>query len=236
MVALTGVGDAQYAIASVTFIEPLTVQVGAASQTLLITGSNFYPASVVNVKGVAQPTTFISNSQLSATLNAAAVAQIGEEPLTVVNPAPGGGTSNAGTLTPYQALAIGASSLTYVPTTGKLYVTIPASSLSNPNTIVPIDPNTGATGSPVPVGNDPRMIAASGDGKYLYVLLLADQTIQRVNLLTSAVERTFAYPTVSWITPQSLTASDIHVVPGVNQSVVVSIQRCGSPLQRHWPC
>lgn len=139
-----------------------------------------------------------------------------------MNPAPGGGTSNAGTLTPYQALAIGASALTYVPTTGKLYVTIPASSLSNPNTIVPIDPNTGATGTPIPVGNDPRMTAASGDGKYLYVLLLADQTIQRVNLQTSTVERTFAYPTVLWITPQSLTASDMHVVPGANRSVVVS--------------
>jgi hypothetical protein len=221
-VMLTGAGDAQYATPSITSIDRYTAQVGASAQTLQITGMNFYPASVVNIKGAPQATAFESNTLLTATLDATSVASIGEEPVTVANPAPGGGVSNAVTLTPYQTLPIGASALISVPASGMLYASIPASSLTNPNTVVPIDPKTGKTGSPIPVGNDPRMMTASDDGKYIYVALVADQTIQRVNLQTSAVERTFAFPAASWNPNSSLSVNEVHVVPGANQSLVVA--------------
>jgi hypothetical protein len=64
-------------------------------------------------------------------------------------------------------------------------------------------------------------MTASDDGKYIYVYLFADGTIQRVNLKTSAVERIFSFPTVSWIT-STQSVGDMHVVPGANQSLVVS--------------
>jgi hypothetical protein len=41
-----------------------------------------------------------------------------------------------------------------------------------------------------------------------------------VNLQTSAVERTFSFPAPSWTSVQSV--NDMHVVPGANQSLVVS--------------
>jgi hypothetical protein len=218
-VPLAGLGDTQYATASITSIDPPTVQVGLAAQKLQITGANFYPASVVNVNGAPQTTTFVNNALITATLNTASVAAIGEVPVTVSNPAPGGGTSNPVVLTPYQALQIGASALLSV--NGTLYAAIPASSLKNPNTILPIDPLTGKLGTPIAVGNDPRSMTASDDGKYIYVYLFADGTIQRVNLKTSAVERTFSFPTVSWIT-STQSVSDMHAVPGANQSLIVS--------------
>jgi Abnormal spindle-like microcephaly-assoc'd, ASPM-SPD-2-Hydin/Beta-propeller repeat len=221
-VPLSGIGDSVYAAPTVTSIEPKVVLVGVAGQQLQVTGSNFYPASVVSINGKAQATTFVSNTQLTAAVDGPSVAAIGEEPVTVFTPTPGGGESNAVPLTPYQTLAINPSFLISVPATGMLYASIPASSITNPNTIVPIDPTTGKTGTPIPVGNDPRMMAASDDGKYIYVALYADQTIQRVNLQTSTVERTFPFPIVSFVTTSPLTVSDMHVVPGENQSLVAA--------------
>ena len=221
-VPLSGVGDSVYAAPTVTNIDPPTVQVGIAAQQLQVTGANFYPASVVSIHGQPQATTFVSNTQLTATVDGPSVAAIGEEPVTVFTPTPGGGESNAVPLTPYQTLAINPSFLIAVPATGMLYASIPASSVTNPNTIVPIDPTTGKTGTPIPVGKDPRKMAASDDGKYIYVALYGDQTIQRINLQTSTVERTFPFPTVSFVSTSPLTVADMHVVPGANQSLVVA--------------
>ena len=198
-VPLSGVGDSVYSTAAVTSIDPPVVLVGVAGQKLQVTGSNFYPASVVRINGKAQTTTFLSNTRLTVTADGPSVAAIGEEPLTVFTPTPGGGESNAVPLTPYQTLAINPSFLISVPATGMLYASIPAYSATNPNTIVPIDPATGKTGTPIPVGKDPRKMAASDDGKYIYVALYGDQTIQRINLQTSTVERTFPFPTVSFV-------------------------------------
>jgi Abnormal spindle-like microcephaly-assoc'd, ASPM-SPD-2-Hydin/Beta-propeller repeat len=221
-VPLSGVGDSAYAAPAITSISPQAVLVGVAGQQLQVAGTNFYPASVVRINGKAQATTFVSNTQLTATIDGPSVAAIGEEPVTAFTPTPGGGESNSVPLTPYQTLAINPSSLISVPATGMLYASIPASSVTNPNTIVPIDPATGKAGTPIPVGNDPRSIAASGDGKYLYVALYGDLTIQRINLQTSTVERTFPFPTVPSFSSSPLTVSDMHVVPGENQSLVVA--------------
>jgi hypothetical protein len=218
-VPLTGVGDTQYATASITSIDPPALQVGAASQKLQITGTNFYPESVVNVHGAPQTTTFVSNTSLTATLDAASLTGIGEVPVTVANPAPGGGTGNAVTLTPYQTVQLAASALLSV--NGTLYASIPASSLTDPNTILPINPITGKLGTPISVGNDPQKMAASDDGKYIYVYVAGDGTIQRVNLKTSAVERTFSFPSESWIS-SAQGVNDMHVVPGADQSLVVA--------------
>ena len=219
-VPLSGVGDSEYAPPTVTSINPPVVRVGIAAQQLQVTGSNFYPASVVQINDKAQATTFLSNTQSTATVDAPSVAATGEEPVAVFTPSPGSGESNAVPLTPYQTMAINPSFLISVPATGMLYASIPASSVTNPNTIVPIDPATGKTGTPIPVGNNPMKMAASDDGKYIYVALYGDQTIQRVNLQTVAVERTFPFPTVSFVTTSPLTVSDMHVVPGENQSLV----------------
>jgi hypothetical protein len=217
-VPLTGVGDTQYATASIASIDPPALRVGVTS-TLQITGTNFYPASVVNVHGAPQTTTFVNNTSLTATLNTASLTGIGEVSVTVTNPAPGGGTSNAVTLTPYQTLQLAPSALLSV--NGTLYASIPASSLTDPNTILPINPTTGKLGTPIPVGNDPQKMAASDDGKYIYVYVAGNGTIQRVNLQTSAVERTFSFPSGSWFS-STQGVNDMHVVPGADQSLVVA--------------
>ena len=141
----------------------------------------------------------------------------------VVNPSPGGGTSAAVTLTPYQILPLSTSSLVSVPATNLLYAAIPASSSSNPNTVIPIDPTTGTAKTPIPVGNNPVLMAASSDGTYLYVALAGDQTVQRINLQTNVVERTFPYSPNPFCTGcEVLPATDLETVPGSPQEVVLA--------------
>lgn len=84
---------------SLSGISPANVLAGSSDFTLTVTGSSFVPTSVVQVNGAAQPTTFISGTQLSATVSASEVAVGAYLSVTVSNPAPGGGSSGTLTLT-----------------------------------------------------------------------------------------------------------------------------------------
>jgi hypothetical protein len=59
-----------------------------------VNGTNFVAASFVSFGGTARPTTFVSATQLTAAIPAAAIATTGTAPVTVTNPGPGGGVSS----------------------------------------------------------------------------------------------------------------------------------------------
>jgi DNA-binding beta-propeller fold protein YncE len=80
---------------TITTILPNTTAAGGAAFTLTITGTNFVAASMVNFGGASPATAFVNPTQLTAAIPAAAIASAGTAPVTVTNPAPGGGTSNA---------------------------------------------------------------------------------------------------------------------------------------------
>jgi YVTN family beta-propeller protein len=81
--------------ATITTISPNGAVAGSAAFTLTINGTNFVAASMVNFGGTPRTTTFVSATQLAAAIPAAAIASAGTATVTVTNPAPGGGTSNA---------------------------------------------------------------------------------------------------------------------------------------------
>jgi hypothetical protein len=96
---LTGlVSLASYAQAPVPFInQPLVPDATApsgAAFTLTVNGTGFVAGSVVDWNGSALATTFVNSSQLTAAVSAADIATASTALVTVVNPAPGGGTSN----------------------------------------------------------------------------------------------------------------------------------------------
>lgn len=226
-VALTGVGDAVYAVPSISSLNvgnstgQATIQIDNGPVTVNILGSNFYPQSVAQLDGVALTTTFQSNNALTATIPASALTAIGEQYLTVVNPLPGGGVSPSVTVTLYQTLVIDPSALVSVPSTGMLYAAVPSSATSNPNTVIPINAATGAQGTPIPVGNNPKFLAASSDGSYLFVANATDETVQRINLTTNTVEATFPYtPDIYCSTCTTPAATDLETVPGSPQEVL----------------
>src|SRR6266852_6751742 len=73
---------------------PTTVVPGSAAFTLTVNGTGFVSGSVVNWNGSARATTFVSNSQLSASILASDIATASTASVTVVNSNPGGGVSN----------------------------------------------------------------------------------------------------------------------------------------------
>jgi 6-phosphogluconolactonase (cycloisomerase 2 family) len=79
----------------ITSISPNTAVAGGAAFTLTINGTNFVAGSTVNFGGSAPATTFVNSMQLTAAIPAASIASTGTPAVTVTNPAPGGGTSNA---------------------------------------------------------------------------------------------------------------------------------------------
>jgi hypothetical protein len=222
-VVLTGTGDAAYSVPSLTSIGAGTLQINNGPAQLTVTGANFYPQSVVQVNGIAQSTTFVDNGTLEVTVAASSLTALGELPLAVVNPAPGGGISPAAMITPYETLTIDAVSLVSVPASGMLYAAIAASGAKNPNTVIPVDPATGELGTVIPVQEQPSLLSPSSDGAYLYVANDGAQTVQRINLTTSAVERTFDYtPNIYCPTCSNLSATDLASVPGNPKEVVLS--------------
>jgi hypothetical protein len=69
---------------------------GAASKqfTLIITGTNFIDDTVVQVDGDNRPTQFVSSTRLKATIFGSDSVLPTSLGINVINPAPGGGTSN----------------------------------------------------------------------------------------------------------------------------------------------
>ncbi len=78
---------------AITTISPTSATVGGAAFTLTVNGTGFVSSSVVNFNGAARTTTFVSATQLTASITAPDIAAIGTFPVTVTNAAPGGGTS-----------------------------------------------------------------------------------------------------------------------------------------------
>ncbi len=82
-------------IPSITSLAPFSAAPGASSATVTVNGAGFVQSSTVAFNGITLPTTYVSSSQLTATLSAADLAAAGSFPLTVANPSPGGGSSNS---------------------------------------------------------------------------------------------------------------------------------------------
>lgn len=76
-------------------LSPSSGTLGSAGFTLTVTGSNFVSTSTVKWKQTALTTTFVSSGKLTATVPASDLTTAGTDSVTVSNPGPGGGASNA---------------------------------------------------------------------------------------------------------------------------------------------
>jgi hypothetical protein len=78
-----------------TSLSPISATAGGPAFTLTVNGTNFVAGSTVHWNGTPRTTTFVNDTQLLAAITAADIATVGTASVTVVNPAPGGGESNA---------------------------------------------------------------------------------------------------------------------------------------------
>jgi hypothetical protein len=79
------------------------------------------------------------------------------------------------------------------------------------NSIVSIDPLTGALGTPIPIGSEPMRLSLSDDGRYLYAVLSGSNAVRRLDLTTLTPGTQFT--TVSTLFGPFV-ASDLAVMPG----------------------
>jgi len=86
-------------VPALSSLSPAIASAGGAAFTLTVNGTNFVGTSVVMWNGSSRTTTFVNSTQLTASIAAADIASVGTASVTIFNPAPGGGTSNAVTFT-----------------------------------------------------------------------------------------------------------------------------------------
>ncbi len=80
-------------------LSPTTATAGGSAFNLTVLGSNFITSSVVRWDSADVATTFVSPTELQASISAADIAAAGNASVTVFTPAPGGGTSSAQSFT-----------------------------------------------------------------------------------------------------------------------------------------
>src|SRR5262249_39380475 len=78
-------------VPAITALSPNTVTAGTGQFPLTVIGSNFVQNSVVRFNGQDRQTSFISSSQIQATITAGDIANGGSAAIAVFNPAPAGG-------------------------------------------------------------------------------------------------------------------------------------------------
>lgn len=95
-------------VPAITSLNPPNATAGANGLALTINGSGFVAASFVrlNGNGETRPTTLVNANQLTVQLTANDIASAGTLTITVVNPSPGGGTSNSVTLNIINAVPV----------------------------------------------------------------------------------------------------------------------------------
>jgi hypothetical protein len=135
-------------------------------------------------------TTYVSGNQLTASVPAENLVTAGAVSVTVVNPAPGGGTSTVVVFTigtqrfqsnHITSLDINVAGMVWDASRGRIYAALPGTS-ANGNSVVAIDPLTGTAATPIPVGSDPNLLALSADASHLWVSLDGENAIQRLAL------------------------------------------------------
>ena len=93
--AFAGIATAQNPVPLINQpLMPDAVKPGGTGFTLTVNGTGFVSGATVDWNGSLLKTTFVSSSQLTASVPASDIATAGTASVTVVNPSPGGGTSN----------------------------------------------------------------------------------------------------------------------------------------------
>jgi trimeric autotransporter adhesin len=206
---------------TLTSIYPNNAPIGTAT-SITLNGTNFTATSTVAFNGTALTSTYVNSGSITVQIPASLVNLPGNGDISVTTPAPGGGTSAAQSFTSY--IPIVNNSMIYNQANGLLYVSVPSSAgTTYGNSIVSVDPATGALGTPIPVGSEPNRLAISSDGTILWVGLDGASAVREVNLSTNTAGLQFPLNGNAGIYANPLTANALAVLPGSPDSVVVSL-------------
>jgi len=86
--------DVQNPVPAITSLDPASATAGGSAFVLTVNGSGFVGTSVIRWGNATKTTTFVSDTVLTTTIDAADIASTGPVDVTVANPPPAGGLSN----------------------------------------------------------------------------------------------------------------------------------------------
>jgi hypothetical protein len=140
---------------------PDAVSPGGSAFTLTVNGTGFVSSSVVHWNGSARATTFVGDSQVTAAISAADIANAGTASVTVVNRAPGGGTSNVAFLSITNPTTFVTMSLASSPQTGFLPYSVAVGDFNGDGNLDLAIANFGGGG-----GNTLSILLGDGTGNF----------------------------------------------------------------------
>jgi YVTN family beta-propeller protein len=163
---------------AIQLLAPSCIPAGEPSfQLEVISGSNFETGSVVRWNGSNRPTTMNAINGLLAQIPASDIAAAGTASVTVFNPGPGGGSSNALTFT-INSGAVDPQSIALDPAGKFAYVASQGCDVAGYVSMYTINPTTGALasiGPPVPVNDEfTDSVTVHPSGKFAYVASSGD--------------------------------------------------------------
>jgi phospholipase C len=207
-------------------LSPDSLTPGTAKHSLIVNGANFVSGATVNWNGVPLVTTFSSSKRLTATIPTANLATATTASVTVVNPVPGGGTSNLAffhVTNPLTSLNYGTNNFPTASTPsaiaigdfnadGKIDLAVVGTTSNNVSIYLGNGDGTFSLKSQPNVGMGPDAVVVgdfNNDGKLdLAVGNLADNT---VSVLLGNRDGTFQSGiTVSVVSPAALSAGDFN--------------------------
>ncbi len=98
----TSILSLAYPAPTVSFVSPTSAAINSSGTPITVTGTGFVPLSIISLNGTPLTTSYVSATSLTAQIPASAESSSGTLAITVANPTPGGGPSNAA---PFQVVA-----------------------------------------------------------------------------------------------------------------------------------
>ncbi len=132
-------------------------------------------------------------------------------------------------------LSLTTGDLAYNPADGMIYASVPSrmDGLGSPitfgNSIVPINPLNATVGQPVPAGSEPKKLALSGNGQYLYAALDGEGAVGRLDVATKTFGGKFSLGNdAPFKGPRYV--EDMQVAPGTTGTLAISrMHKNGTP-------
>jgi uncharacterized repeat protein (TIGR01451 family) len=204
-------------------VAPAAILAGSNATEITVAGTGFTSASVVVVGGTPLPTAAVSSTQLKATVPETDLASLGWTTVSISTPAPGGGSSSGLPLTIFKVVSLGANHIIFDPYSQKIMASIGSNSTSVAgNSLVAITPDTANVGTPISIGSQPTNMALTSDGQILYTILSGSQSVARFNMLTQAMEYTYAFQPGAG-TDSSPAPRGVATQPGNEDTVAIDL-------------
>ena len=216
----------------ITLLSPGSAVAGSVAFTLTVNGSSFDPSAQVLFNGVARTTTFVSSTQLQASINASDIAASETAIIAVANPANNGGTSAGSTFfigtTGGNGFAVSvlnqtSNDLIYDPLHHVIMLSVPSTATAHGNTISALDPSTETIISSQFAGSEPGILALSDDSHFLYTGIDGASRVQRFTLPDFGRDINYALGNGGFSTGANF-AKDLQVAPGAPNTTAVITQ------------